>query len=625
MTPRRLGGPGLLIGVLFAAGCLGEPTASGARRGSLALAPVFESPSAVAQVAHVRVRLTRPTSGAAVVDEVFDVAPGATSVDITVVVALTSASEDFLLYVDVLDAAGQTLFRNDPYPRRVTVTAGGGSATPVAVLLRATVASVVVTPVTATLAALGATQVFTAVALDVSGNQLPRSFAWSSSDANVALVNAATGEATAVGNGTAMITATTDGVSGSGTLTVSQVATQLVFAVQPRATLAGDTIPLQVAIQDAFGNIVTTASDIVTVSKTPGTGDPAGALLGTTRQPAMNGVAAFADLHVDVSGAGYAIDAASGALPIATSATFDITGVIATVPVAFGPLAAAVNSMTNRIYVADSGAAVSVIDGATNTVLATLTTFITPVEAAVNTVTDKAYVSDADAGQVVPIIGVDVLGKAVSVSRPRGLAVDELGNRVYVAADIGTVAPDPALVPIDGATDQALTGEALPLPGFGVGVAFNPNSRLVYVAIEAAGVVVVADFAKRQAGTIAVGRGPYGVAVNPVTNRIYVSNKADGTVSVIDGATQQVVGLPISVGKAPEGIGVDHVNNRVYVANTGGISVGGTTVSVIDGDKNVVLATLQVGDNPRDVAFNPGNGRLYVPVFFENAVKVVQP
>lgn len=286
MTPRRLGGPGLLIGVLFAAGCLGEPTASGARRGSLALAPVFESPSAVAQVAHVRVRLTRPTSGAAVVDEVFDVAPGATSVDITVVVALTSASEDFLLYVDVLDAAGQTLFRNDPYPRRVTVTAGGGSATPVAVLLRATVASVVVTPVTATLAALGAMQVFTAVALDVSGNPLPRSFAWSTSDATVASVNPATGEATAVGNGTVMITATTDGVSGSGTLTVSQVAAAITLVSGDGQTATvGAALPglLVVQVTDLFGNglggelvdwLVTAGGGTVTPATT--TTDPGG-------------------------------------------------------------------------------------------------------------------------------------------------------------------------------------------------------------------------------------------------------------------------------------------------------------------------------------------------------------
>ncbi len=100
-----------------------------------------------------------------------------------------------------------------------------------------TVNSVQVTPATASLAAIGATQQFTAVAKDGSGNTISnKMFTWSSSDEQVATVES-TGLATAVCDGTATITTTTDGVSGSASLTVAQPQTnfwlQSCLAVTP--------------------------------------------------------------------------------------------------------------------------------------------------------------------------------------------------------------------------------------------------------------------------------------------------------------------------------------------------------------------------------------------------------
>ena len=82
----------------------------------------------------------------------------------------------------------------------------------------ATVASVVVTPVNATLVSLGETVQLTASARDASGNTISgKTFTWSSSDQTIATVNS-TGLVTAVANGAATITATTDGVSGTATI-----------------------------------------------------------------------------------------------------------------------------------------------------------------------------------------------------------------------------------------------------------------------------------------------------------------------------------------------------------------------------------------------------------------------
>jgi hypothetical protein len=87
-----------------------------------------------------------------------------------------------------------------------------------------TVASVVVSPGTATLPALGATVQLSAQVTDVAGAVVTgRPVNWTSADAGVASVDGA-GLVTGVTVGTAEITATVDGVSGSATIDVEQCA-----------------------------------------------------------------------------------------------------------------------------------------------------------------------------------------------------------------------------------------------------------------------------------------------------------------------------------------------------------------------------------------------------------------
>ena len=78
-----------------------------------------------------------------------------------------------------------------------------------------TVVSVVVTPSGATLESIGETLQLNASALDVIGNTIPdKTFTWLSSNENSVTVSSS-GLVTAVAVGSATITATTDGVSGT--------------------------------------------------------------------------------------------------------------------------------------------------------------------------------------------------------------------------------------------------------------------------------------------------------------------------------------------------------------------------------------------------------------------------
>ena len=99
---------------------------------------------------------------------------------------------------------------------------------------------------------------------------------------------------------------------------------QLAFVVQPSNTSAGVPITprVEVAIQDAAGNVVPTATNAVTVAI--GTNTGGGTLSGTTTVAAV-GIAAFNDLSIDRAGAGYTLVATAGNLANATSASFDVT------------------------------------------------------------------------------------------------------------------------------------------------------------------------------------------------------------------------------------------------------------------------------------------------------------
>src|SRR5690348_13064529 len=97
----------------------------------------------------------------------------------------------------------------------------------------------------------------------------------------------------------------------------------LAFTAPPNTTGATAVLaPVRVEIRDPFRNTVTRATSAVTV--TLGANTAGGTLSGTTTVNAINGVATFADLSIDKTGAGYALTASSDALTAVTSPAFNI-------------------------------------------------------------------------------------------------------------------------------------------------------------------------------------------------------------------------------------------------------------------------------------------------------------
>jgi uncharacterized protein YjdB len=101
------------------------------------------------------------------------------------------------------------------------VAAIDGKADTIAVTVAVVVASVAVSPGSFTFNSVGDNQAFTATAQDSNLNQIAgKTFTWASTNTGVVTVDAATGVATSVANGSAQVQATTDAITGSASVTV---------------------------------------------------------------------------------------------------------------------------------------------------------------------------------------------------------------------------------------------------------------------------------------------------------------------------------------------------------------------------------------------------------------------
>jgi YVTN family beta-propeller protein len=259
----------------------------------------------------------------------------------------------------------------------------------------------------------------------------------------------------------------------------------------------------------------------------------------------------------------------------------------------------AVDPVTNKIYLADSGGTLTVIDGATNTLSSPSNTYggLSNWAVAVNPVTNMVYLVDRSADKIYVFngaVGTSPATYAATISLGTGnffaIAVNPVSNLIYVCDD------DNGLVDvIDGSTNTEVTtvstGSSGGIPNLPVSVAVNPATSMVYV-VENDGnpsfgnSVGVINGSNQLVATIAVGTSPTSVVVNPVTNLIYVANSGSNSVSVIDGSSNSVTATVTSPEMlSPIGLAVNPATNQVFVANSGSdyaSVINGTTTPATD-------------------------------------------
>jgi YVTN family beta-propeller protein len=262
-----------------------------------------------------------------------------------------------------------------------------------------------------------------------------------------------------------------------------------------------------------------------------------------------------------------------------------------------GPVAVAINTATNKIYVADSGGVeVDVINGATNAITPVVVGY-SPKSIAVNPVTNKIYVPNAEGNNLTVIDGAtNAVSTIATGTTPRAVAVNQVTNQIYVANYSSN-----NVTVIDGASAATSTVAAGTNP---LAITVNPVTNQIYVANSGGSNVTVINGATRTTSTVAVGATPYALAINTVTNKIYVANNQSANVTVIDGASSGTTTVPTGIN--PGSIAVDAITNQVYVANQ---SDG--NVVAIDGGSNTVTSTVAIGATVTALAVNPVTDKIY--------------
>jgi len=149
----------------------------------------------------------------------------------------------------------------------------------------------------------------------------------------------------------------------------------------------------------------------------------------------------------------------------------------------------------------------------------------------------------------------------------------------------------------------------------GSGIAANPRTNKIYVAVDQTGQVVVIDGKTQQiTARIDIGRDTHSVAVNALTNRIYATScsfsAAACHIAVIDGRKDTLItDIPIASGDAVglQGLAVNPVTNRIYASDG-----DNQEYIAIDGQTNTIITQVIVPSTPGGIAVNPKTNRIFI-------------
>lgn len=300
------------------------------------------------------------------------------------------------------------------------------------------------------------------------------------------------------------------------------------------------------------------------------------------------------------------------------------TGSNTTLAVAAQPAWVAVNPETNRIYASTlTGANTAVINGSTDTVSATLATGGAG-WTAVNPITDYTYVLRYGAGDEVNVLQGQayILTSATRSYQPTALALNPVNNWLYIVhratgdvtvLDMTSPTPYPPLKcpngsggfrpqPPDIGPDP---GACINVPDTPVAVAVNPVTNRIYALSDVASNQISVINGSNSTFTSLTPPGTLGtakaIAVNPVTNKIYAAFSA--AVVVVDGATNAMTVVPAAGG--PVAIGINVLTNMIYVPNANG------TLLTIDGTSGTT-STIAIASGANAVAVNPLTNTVWV-------------
>ncbi len=264
---------------------------------------------------------------------------------------------------------------------------------------------------------------------------------------------------------------------------------------------------------------------------------------------------------------------------------YTLTG---SIPVGVSPYAI-VGDSNGKLFVANADATLSIVTLSQNKVTATL-----PIghgnkgTIAYDADNGHVYVANSTDGTVTVVDGAtDTVIKTLAIGpNPFGVQCNNTLNTVYVAS--GNAATGGGLVTvINGFTDTAT--KSIPLPSTGLGLDVNYLTGVVYVVNGVTVSVIDGNTnAMTAAVTITAGSQPKFVACSSPLGQVFVSDYTGNRVYVMNTNTNALV-KTLPTGIHPSGLGLFPTTNIVYVPNA-----GESTMTIIDGATDTVTGTVNL-------------------------------
>jgi YVTN family beta-propeller protein len=227
---------------------------------------------------------------------------------------------------------------------------------------------------------------------------------------------------------------------------------------------------------------------------------------------------------------------------------------------------------------------------------------------------DKVYVANQDS-DTVSVIDVESLAVVENISVgdiPHNVNHTTDRSLVLVTNKNLNVSENPSLSIISSATDRVL--DSIENIGSRVEhvVAIGSDRAYVTEDLERNAVAVIDIPQRRIINFIEVGVKPHGLWPTPEGDALFVPNQLSGTLNKIDVSSGKVVG-EAQVGRTPTMAAVSPDGNFVYVTLYGERSVAVVNAGLVESGRLQINDLIAVGEHPAQVAVTPDGKYVLVP------------
>ena len=252
----------------------------------------------------------------------------------------------------------------------------------------------------------------------------------------------------------------------------------------------------------------------------------------------------------------------------------------------------------------------------TGNIVATIVVGPEPNEIVYNPSNNKVYVSHTGTGygsmgnvSVIDASTNRVVAMIRLDSNPGPLLYNPVNHHVYVTSANGVNV-------IDETSNKILTTISLNNVG---ALAYNPSNRNVYVSGWQT-IWIIDSFTNKVTGQFS-GVSGFNLAFDSNKSYLYASDDYANTVLVVNTLSGKLIkSVPVCQWCDPSGMAFNPGNGRIYLANFG---MG--KVSVVSDTTNNIVATIAVGNNPFGALYDPLNQKVYISDYTSAMLSKIDP